>query len=143
MPHKDLETRKEYFRIYRSKHMAFKSARGSTYAELKDDMIAKGLYDEYLEQQRQASKKHKKALRTSVMAAYGGKCNCCGETELSFLTIDHVNNDGSLEKSHERGGHGLYRKIIKAGFPDIYQILCFNCNLGKYYNDGTCPHQKE
>jgi len=25
--------------------------------------------------------------------------------------------------------------------PAGFQVLCFNCNIGKQLNDGTCPHQ--
>jgi hypothetical protein len=30
---------------------------------------------------------------------------------------------------------------VKQGFPDGFQTLCFNCNVGKYKNGGVCPHQ--
>ncbi len=78
--------------------------------------------------------------RAKVYAAYGNKCQCCEETEPLFLTIDHVNNDGHLErKAHSQGG--LYSRIIQENFPDRYQILCWNCNAGKKRNNGVCPHQ--
>ncbi len=25
--------------------------------------------------------------------------------------------------------------------PEGFQVLCWNCNLGKYYNGGVCPHR--
>lgn len=31
-------------------------------------------------------------------------------------------------------------EIIAAGFPAEYQILCFNCNIGRSRNGGRCPH---
>src|SRR5689334_23309544 len=34
-------------------------------------------------------------LRAEVIAAYGGKCACCGETEQKFLTIDHEEGTGA------------------------------------------------
>src|SRR6266567_4357200 len=37
----------------------------------------------------------KAKLRREVLAAYGGKCVCCGESHPEFLAIDHVNNDGA------------------------------------------------
>jgi len=80
-----------------------------------------------------------------VYKYYGAKCNCCGEEEMKFLTVDHVNNDGN--KHRYRGGlrvlgSALCGQIIKAGYPDSYQILCMNCNYGKYKNNGVCPHDK-
>jgi hypothetical protein len=35
----------------------------------------------------------------TVLAAYGGKCVCCGEAEEAFLTLDHVNNDGKQHRA--------------------------------------------
>lgn len=88
-------------------------------------------------------------IRAEVLAAYGGKCACCGEAAPEFLTIDHIYNDGN---NHRKGGFytregiagpSLYRWLRKEGFPKgRVQILCWNCNCakGKY---GICPHQKE
>jgi hypothetical protein len=83
-----------------------------------------------------------KKLKDSVLAYYGNKCICCGETEPKFLTIDHVLNDGA---AHRKEVHGdkIYSHIIKANFPDTFQILCWNCNLGKHINGGVCPHKSQ
>ena len=80
-------------------------------------------------------------VKTAVFDHYGHACNCCGETEPMFLSIDHVNNDGGGRYRDERG-YAMYRGIIMQGFPDKYQVLCWNCNVGKQRNGGTCPHKK-
>jgi hypothetical protein len=77
-------------------------------------------------------------LRDEVYVAYGLSCSCCGETELAFLTIDHVN--GRTPEDDKRGA-GLYRLLIDLGFPDDYRLLCFNCNSGRERNGGICPHE--
>ena len=90
-------------------------------------------------------KEHANILKLTVYNAYGNKCSCCGEKNLKFLTIDHINNDGNIERRQEKLGAGerLYQRIIKENFPkDKYQILCYNCNVGKYRNNGTCPHKE-
>jgi hypothetical protein len=84
-----------------------------------------------------------KAIKDEVYAAYGGyKCNCCGETNPFFLSMDHVNNDGS---EHRRKDNVMSKKIYwwlkKHGFPKGFQVLCMNCNWGKSRNNGICPHQ--
>lgn len=83
-------------------------------------------------------------LREQVFAAYGGKkCHCCGETGPLFLTIDHVDNSGAEMRrsgTHGRSGTAFYQWLRKSGFPDGFQVLCMNCNLGKHRNGGTCPH---
>jgi predicted restriction endonuclease len=76
---------------------------------------------------------------------YGSRCNCCGESNPKFLTVDHVNNDGYTQKTKKgfrRKGNYMYQQIIKDNFPDHLQILCWNCNCGKNLNGGICPHKK-
>ena len=68
-------------------------------------------------------------------------CNCCGERNVVFLTLDHVNNDGAKQRKEiGRSSDKLYRWIVKNNFPPIFQTLCWNCNWGKQ-KMGTCPHQ--
>jgi hypothetical protein len=101
--------------------------------------------DKYAEYNRKSLLK----LKRLVMDAYGGHCSCCGETELVFLTIDHVNDDGAehrREIAAERGSKWLqagaptYRWLRDNGFPEGFQVLCANCNCGKQWNGGVCPH---
>ena len=80
-------------------------------------------------------------LTRLVIGHYGGQCTCCGESERAFLTIDHVNNDGA---EHKRIiGSNLYRWLKKQGYPDDFQVLCWNCNSGRARNGGVCPHAEE
>ncbi len=101
--------------------------------------------------------KYCKAQRIRILQemveAYGGRCVCCGESRVLFLTIDHVNNDGAAERKgmgdgptpnnkKGRAGINFYRYLKKMGYPqDKYRLLCFNCNCGRARNDGFCPHQ--
>lgn len=78
-----------------------------------------------------------------VLSGYGQRCNCCGETTRLFLQLDHVNNDGNLEKrinGKRLKTEDILRKAIRNNFPSCYQILCANCNHGKERNGGVCPH---
>jgi hypothetical protein len=85
----------------------------------------------------------------SVLAIYSEgqpRCACCGETEISFLTMDHINNNGAehrkkIFKSKTRGGYSFYVWIIKNNFPEDLQVLCMNCQFGKKFNEGICPHE--
>ena len=79
------------------------------------------------------------------MDNYGGKCACCGIDELCFLTIDHINNDGFIERGTKKNGpsgYFMYKKIIAKGYPNDLQVMCFNCNIAKQHNDGKCPHKR-
>lgn len=77
-----------------------------------------------------------------VVNNYGGKCACCGITELSFLCIDHKNNDGNKHRREIGNGDAIYRWAIKNNFPDTLQILCANCHQAKHIL-GECPHQTQ
>lgn len=75
---------------------------------------------------------------------YGGnppKCACCGEANIGFLTLDHVNNDG-VEHRRPRAAD-MQITLKKAGFPadPPIQVLCYNCNCGRENNNGVCPHK--
>ncbi len=94
-----------------------------------------------------AHERYRLREKQACVGAYGGCCNCCGESEIKFLTLDHVANDGashrrSLSARGDNAGGGLtmYRLARKEGYPSKYQVLCFNCNLGKQHNKGVCPH---
>ena len=87
-------------------------------------------------------------LKREVYQHYGNnKCACCGETEWTFLTIDHINNDGATHrkelKYHSKCGHGFYVWLKQQNWPGGFQVLCQNCNVGKWRNGGICPHKQQ
>ncbi len=86
----------------------------------------------------------RRQLKTAVVARYGGKCACCGETTLEFLQIDHVNNDGAAHRRaiRRRAGEGFYKWLRTHSYPVGFQVLCANCNFakGRY---GQCPHERK
>jgi hypothetical protein len=83
-------------------------------------------------------------IRNQVLLHYSHdtmKCVClgCPETRREFLTIDHINNDGAAHRKEIGGGSRTEEWLYKNNFPEGFQILCHNCNWGKY-RYGTCPH---
>lgn len=82
--------------------------------------------------------------KLKLIERYGGRCVCCGEDNIYFLQLDHINNNGAEERrSIDRGssgGHKFYEYLRKNNYPDGYQILCANCNQAKAYF-GICSHQ--
>lgn len=83
-----------------------------------------------------------RSLRNQVIQHYGGKCKCCGETEKTFLAIDHVNGNGNNHRKQiqKSCGTSFNKWIINQNFPDDLQILCYNCNMSKYLLGGICAH---
>lgn len=114
--------------------------------------------DKYIGHQREHRQRHTERVRQQrresgyrrkmrVLNAYGGpKCACCGETILSALTIDHINNDGAKHRNELNGGHGreksveIYVWLEANGYPPGFQVLCYNCNISKHRNGGVCEH---
>lgn len=84
--------------------------------------------------------------KIAAFAAYGGPiCCCCGEQRLSFLTLDHTNNDGSKHRDKVGSGAMFYRWLKKNNYPQepLLQVLCANCNQSKQINNGVCEHHIE
>lgn len=104
--------------------------------------VAKARYHADPERGKARQKGYRDALRVRVLAAYGNKCACCGESEPAFLAIDHVNNDGAAHRKSVGNGDAFYRWLEKLEFPSGFQCLCANCNWGKHVNGGVCPHKQ-
>lgn len=134
MPHKDPITRRLYWRNYRIVNKEKVAAVKHTQYVRNSDMI------KARERKRYADKCP--GARRQVIEAYGASCICCGESEVQFLCVDHVNNDGCIErKLPGMRSLAFYIKIIRAGFPSRYQLLCHNCNWASHR--GTCPHKMD
>ncbi len=102
--------------------------------------------------------------RMEVLQHYSGletpECKCCKEQMFEFLQIDHIEGNGAghrrsigmaqgdlnqVAKQKERGkislgGNGFIYWLKKNNFPEGFQVLCANCNLGKRTNK-YCPHE--
>ncbi len=90
------------------------------------------------------TRKYNTALRQAILNHYGRECVCCGENIECLLTLDHIlNNGGAHRRSLGKGSYKFYKVVIKENYPSLYQILCYNCNIGRYRNGGTCPHKDE
>ncbi len=86
------------------------------------------------------SQRQQKRLR--VLTAYSGDpahCVCCGETEVAFLALDHINGGG--HKHRKEIGRSIYDWAIDNDFPPVLRVLCHNCNMARAYY-GSCPHEK-
>jgi hypothetical protein len=96
---------------------------------------------EYAVRNRQRAR----SVRLAVLQNYSGgaiQCACCGECQLEFLTVDHINNDGKAHRRRSKTAHGIYRDLLKHGCPPVIEILCFNCNMARA-SAGVCPHRGE
>jgi hypothetical protein len=97
-----------------------------------------------VEKKREYGRKCIVRKKIACMDAYGGPiCVCCGVDILDFLCIDHIHRNGAEERKKlgTTGGEKFYRHLRDNGYPPGYQVLCYNCNIGRERNGGTCPHQ--
>ena len=75
---------------------------------------------ENADQRRANARAYYFRLQYQCVMAYGGyRCACCGECEPLFLTLDHIENNGSQHRKEigTLGGAKLYKWIINHGFP--------------------------
>lgn len=71
------------------------------------------------------------------------KCECCNETEIEFLTVNHINGGGQKHRNQLKSrGTDLYTFLKGNNFPEGYNILCLNCNFAEGHA-GICPHRKK
>lgn len=90
--------------------------------------------------EREAQKR--RCIKDAAFKAYGGyECACCGEKHPAFLTIDHVDENGSFHRRSDSKAKKLYTWLKMNQYPTGYQVLCMNCNWAKSRNGGICPHK--
>lgn len=79
------------------------------------------------------------AVRQEFLRQLGGQCMCpcgCGCRNLRVLEVDHVANDGGVERKKLRGSRYVAQKLAAlASDPEAVrqtlQILCANCHAEK------------
>jgi hypothetical protein len=95
------------------------------------------------ERYRQVKHRCDEKLKTEMIRAYGGRCTCCGEARMVFLTIEHTKRDGAAHRSAlgNGGGASVWRDLRKRGWPkEGFTILCWNCNMATRFG-AECPHK--
>ncbi len=138
------ESRRQYSRDYYSKNRELVKAKWANYRQMHPDVIKAGTA-RYTSENKQEilerGKARRELLRLQMVVAYGGNCECCGETEPKFLCIHHVNGDGKVDRANGYGGVSLFAKLRREGWPrERYKLLCHNCN-NAIRVVGVCPHQ--
>lgn len=91
-------------------------------------------------------KLYRQRLRVEIIEKYGNKCACCGEENIEFLSIDHTNGDGNVERralygKNNPSSYSWYLKLKREPKRDDLRVLCYNCNLAIGFC-GYCPHNR-
>lgn len=91
-------------------------------------------------------KRGRQRLRRDILGNYSKWkmiCACCGESNYKFLSLDHILEDGAEHRKQFNGDQGaLFRDLKRKCYPPGFQVLCYNCNLGRQHNGGICPHEE-
>ena len=94
--------------------------------------------------QKGIDKRSRVKLKTDALNAYSSgtlKCVCCGEMEIEFLCLDHIDNDGNSDRRLTGRGNTFYFWLRKNKYPKLnIQVMCFNCNNSKKLG-GVCIHK--
>lgn len=144
------ETIKEYARThkelirksakkYRDNNKQKQQSYSKLYRERNKEAIkikAKERYKNSKKQKMDYQRKLTREYKQAFLDMYGGKCACCGESLFDFLTIEHRQGQ---QKITRRTGLVAYRDSVKEYRPDLYEVLCWNCNCAKG-KLGYCPH---
>ena len=84
------------------------------------------------DKRREYNKRARLAFRPAIIQHYGGCCRCCGQINIKFLELHHINNDGPAHaKYHKVSRLNLWRKLYSLDFPDDgfqVEVLCANCH---------------
>jgi hypothetical protein len=128
------QAKNEYLKTWRkdnAKHI--KKYRKQYYKENPPDRTE--YHKWYEENYRDKRKSLYLGYKSKFFEMYGNQCSCCGESTKEFLTIEHIQGQIGQKKDS-----WAYRKATNEYRPDLYEVLCMNCNFskGKY---GYCPHQ--
>lgn len=83
-----------------------------------------------------SNNRHREYQRKAI-EMYGNKCACCGEKELAFLALDHIN--GSSRKRKNETASKAWRNAIRDNDKNEYRVLCHNCNQATKRGK-VCPH---
>jgi len=155
-------TKKEYNKLYYSLHKEHNKMLAVKWRKLHPEQakrISKKYNDSHFKERKQYYDAHREHYRNYeksrwnkykllVWGYYSNgsiKCNCCGETMLEFLALDHIDNNGNEERKRLGNikGTAFYKYLVDNGYPKGYQVLCFNCNWGKAHTlDHICPHKR-
>jgi len=125
-------------RIYYQKHRMDPKVKTRMAVKWKSLRSDPRRYGEYLRKRRESYQN----LRAQFITLYGGKCQCCGESRQDFLTLEHRNGDGFVDRRlRHMNTQRMYKEALAHPDPEHYELLCCNCQWGRYINGGICPHE--
>lgn len=129
-----------YKELYGEKAKARRKEYGKTHRR---ELVEK--QKQYYAEHKESTQEYRKIYYTKskliALEHYGTKCACCGESNPTFLAIDHIGGGGTKHrKTMSKGGVNIYDWLRKNNYPPGFRTLCHNCNWATAFGR-TCPHQ--
>lgn len=133
------KNKKEYRLEHKSEIKEYQREYDKNYRKINKDLLVEKKKEYYDENKGRISKKSKNnriERKIQVFNILGGcKCVICGEEKLEFLTIDHIDGTGYLDRKIGLTGEKLYRAIANNKYPQEklsnLRVLCYDHNLGR------------
>ncbi len=142
-----LSCRPEAYREYARKQNSLYYHRHPERVKLSIKLTRAKRPEYYKNQKRINQARRRERLRHAVLTHYSDEtlsCKCCGERQVDFLTIDHIEGGGGKHRialfgSRYAAGANFCAWLFKNQYPNGYQVLCMNCNFSKGKH-GRCIH---
>lgn len=91
---------------------------------------------------RERERRRREKARADVLKILGSKCVGCGFDDPRALHVDHVHDDGKVERVlFKKDFVKLRRHIAKNHKSGRWQILCANCNTIKQWDRMKCARK--
>ena len=105
----------------------------------KMDVWRKNYLKDYYEINGDARRKYGreriKDLRIQAFNLIGGCfCAICGDTNLNHLTIDHISNNGNIDRKNGLRSGKIAHRIVNGEYNDLknLRVLCHNHNFSRF-----------
>lgn len=80
---------------------------------------------------RQRTRDERQDRRRKIIAKYSNntnKCAICDESRIEVLDIDHINNNGKIDRDNFDTNDQYYKHLLKRSKNKSLRVLCRNCN---------------
>jgi len=111
----------------------FRERRSESYRRCKIEVCVKKRARRAADRSIKDSEKGRRhRIKNNCFNLLGGKCVLCGICDNDVLCVDHILDDGKMERDSGTAVVTIWRKIIRGEELFRYQLLCFNCNFKKF-----------
>ena len=145
----------KWYRRYNARTAERRHQWGKKYYEKNHEWFRANQRDYYVRTKSRINalnRANSRRLKFNVLLHYSPELKCVGwenkdcpfncdrehfsdELLLAFLSLDHKNDDGYKHKKEVHVLHGLYGWARANDFPEIFQVLCMNCQwIKRYYH---------